>query len=142
MGVRDCLDLFRDFYFDNFGIVITNYARPSNWSSEADSLIRQMYEREGFEMISDWKLKDLRPADVLCMAIGESEPNHMAVYVGDNKVVHHLWGRLSSVDPFRDFFLSSTCFVLRHHDVPDLRPAKPDTTLGSILRDRYNLGAA
>lgn len=141
-GVRDCLEMFRDIFRESFGILITNYARPSDWRADNRDLIRKVYENEGFQMITDWSFKDLRPGDVLCMAIGESTPNHMAVYIGNNEIAHHLWGRLSSVDPYRDFYRNSTCFVLRHPDVPDLRPVLPETDIRSLLRERYNLQAS
>lgn len=140
-GVRDCYGLLVELYRDNFGIELTDYARPTNWSSDADSLIRRLYERDGFDMLANWKPKDLRPGDVLAMAIGESEPNHLAVYVGDNKIIHHLYGRLSSEEAFRDFFRSTTCFVLRHRDAPDLTEDRSDVEIGSILRDRYQVQA-
>lgn len=140
-GVRDCYALVAELYRDSFGIELTDYARPTNWSSDKDSLIRRLYERDGFEMLTNWAPKDLRPGDVLCMAIGESEPNHLAVYVGDNLIAHHIYGRLSSADLFRDFFRNTTCFVLRHPDVPDLRPVHESVDLRSILRDRYQVEA-
>ena len=135
-GSTDCLSLFRDFYAENFGIHITNYARPSNWSSEKIDLMRLCYEREGFNMISDWKLKDLRPADVLCMAIGERNANHFALYLGDDRLIHHLYGRFSSEEVFRDFYRNTTCYLLRHPDVPDLRPVYPDVDIASLIRAR------
>ncbi len=128
--------LFRQFYIDNFDITITNYARPTNWSSDQIDLMRLCYEREGFDMITDWKPKDLRPGDVLCMAIGERNANHFAVYLGDDELIHHLYGRLSSKETFRDFYRNTTCFVLRHPDVPDLRPVYPDVDIASLIRAR------
>jgi cell wall-associated NlpC family hydrolase len=32
--VRDCYELGRDFFRDNFGIELTNYARPHDWSAD------------------------------------------------------------------------------------------------------------
>lgn len=140
-GTSDCLSLFRDFYQDNFGISIRNYARPSNWSSDQLDLMRLCYEREGFEMITDWKLKDIRPGDVLCMAIGESNPNHFAIYVRDDILVHHLFGRISTHEVYRDFWRNQTCFILRHPDVPDLRPVYPDVDIMSLLNARKSAPA-
>lgn len=138
-GVRDCFQLVRDFFAENFGMAITNYARPTNWRSDELDLMRACYEREGFEMILNWKAKDLRPGDVLCMAIGESTGNHFAVFVGDNTICHHLYGRLSTAEPMRDFWRNSVCYALRHPDVPDLRPVLVDIDIGSILSARYNI---
>lgn len=135
-GTSDCLSLFRDFYKINFGIEITNYARPTNWSSDKLDLMRLCYEREGFDMITSWKPKDLRPGDVLCMAIGESNANHFAIYLGDDELLHHLYGRFSSKEVFRDFWRNSICYILRHPDVPDLRPVYPDIDLLEILNAR------
>lgn len=137
-GTHDCLSLFRDFYKTNFNIHIRNYARPQNWSSDKLDLMRLCYEREGFDLISDWKLKDLRPGDVLCMAIGESNPNHFAIYIGEGEMIHHLAGRRSSKETLRDFWRSSTCYILRHPDVPDLRPVYPDVDLRSLIDARNN----
>lgn len=141
-GVRDCYELGRDFFDENFGIKLTAYARPHDWSSDSINLIQMLYEREGFRMISDWKAEDLRPADVFALAIGEANPNHFAIYVGDNTLIHHLYGRFSSAETYRDFYRNSTCFILRHPDVPDLRPVYPDTTIASLLNERHRNTAA
>lgn len=138
MGVRDCFALSRDFFQQNFGFEFEDYARPNNWDADRLNLIEACYTQEGFEKISDWKAKDLRPADVLCMAIGSSAPNHFAVCVGDNMMIHHLENRLSSEEVYRDFWRNMTCFILRHPDVPDLRPVYPDKDIGEILRERLN----
>jgi cell wall-associated NlpC family hydrolase len=141
-GVHDCFSLGRQFFVDNFGLVITDYARPTDWRADNLDLIGAAYEREGFEKITDWREKDLRPGDVFCMAIGESKPNHFAIYVGDNMILHQLLGRMSAAEPYRDFWRNCTSYLLRHPSVPDLRPTPPEHEIGSLLRARYNLQAA
>lgn len=138
-GVRDCFALGRAFFQQNFGIEITNYARPNDWSSDEIDLIRLLYEREGFELISDWKIKDLRPADVMVMCIGEANPNHFAIVVEDNQILHHLENSLSRVEILRDFWRNSTAFILRHPSVPDLRPIHPDVDIRTLLNERHRL---
>jgi hypothetical protein len=137
IGKNDCLSLFREFYRDNFGLDVTNYARPKNWRSDKLDLIRLLYEREGFEMITDWKASDLRPGDLLCMCIGQGNPNHFAIVVEDSQILHHLENQLSKVEVFRDFWRNCTAFVLRHPDVPDLRPVLPAVDIGTILNARH-----
>lgn len=136
-GERDCFSVVRAFYAENFNIKIPNYARPTNWTAGLLDLPRLCYARNGFELHSDWKTADLRPADLLLMAIGDTAANHFAVYVGDNTIIHHLFGRTSNEEPFRDFWRNSVCYMLRHPSVPDLRPVFPDTDIGSLLRARY-----
>lgn len=135
-GRKDCLALFRDLYRDQFGIEITDYARPTNWNSEMIDLIRACYEREGFDMIprDQMKAKDLRIGDVACIAVGSGVANHFAVFVGDNKIVHHKANTFSNSELFRDFWKGSTAFYLRHPDVPDMTPVRPDVDLGELVR--------
>lgn len=139
MGKFDCFALVRDFFSENFDLHIADYSRPVDWSSDTVDLIRLLYEREGFEMIVDWKIKDLRPGDVLAMCIGESNPNHFSIVVDDNQILHHLANRLSNIEILRDFWMHSTAFVLRHPAVPDLRPVFPDVDIGTLLNARYGL---
>lgn len=139
MGVDDCFSLARSFYIDNFGITVPDYARPTDWVAGRLDLPRLLYERNNFAMITDWRPQDLRPGDVLMMSVNDTAANHIAIYVGDNNIIHHLYGRQSCEETFRGFWRSSVCYLLRHPDVPDLRPVLPDTDIGSLLRARYNL---
>ena len=139
LGTNDCFALAREFYKINFGIEVTDYARPQDWSSGELDLIRMLYEREGFEMITDWRVDDLRPGDVMAMCIGDRNPNHLAVVVDDGQILHHLTNHLSRTELLRDFWRNSTAFILRHPDVPDLRPVFPDVDIGTLLNARYSL---
>ena len=47
------------------------------------------------------------------MTIGANVPNHGAVYVGDNIIEHHLYGRLSSREVYGQFYRERTTHVLR-----------------------------
>lgn len=140
-GKVHCLKLVRDFYRDNFGIEIQDYAIPHDWDSNKLNLIEIVHEREGFEKVEDWSIKSLRPGDLLCVAVNASNANHFLINVGGNQLLHHPLHQLSRVDPMRNFWRMSTCFVLRHPDVPDLTPQKSDTTIQELLDARYRLQA-
>lgn len=136
IGRDDCFATVRAFYSHNFGIEIANYARPSDWKANDLDLLRSCYVNEGFNMITDWKVQDLRPADLLAVMLGEANPNHLAIYLGEGEMLHHLYGKFSRVDPMGGYWRNHTSFILRHPDVPDLRPIYPDTDIGTILRER------
>jgi cell wall-associated NlpC family hydrolase len=136
IGDRDCYELCRDFFRENFKIELTPYVRPHDWESDSLDLIRMFHDNEGFDSITDWRPKDLRPGDVLAMSINESNPNHLAIYVGDDKILHHLYGRMSRIEPLHGFWRNHTSFILRHKDVPDLRPVYPDVDYMELLRAR------
>lgn len=136
MGKTDCFGLFRDFYQDNFGITIRNYARPKDWDFKKLDIIEKSYVKEGFEKVSGWTIATLQPGDVLCMAIGSPTANHHAIYLGGNKILHHLVGTYSSVETMRDIWRKSTCYVLRHPEVPTVETVVTSKTLREILDER------
>lgn len=140
-GVDHCYKLVRDFYLDNFGIVMGNWAMPSDWKADELNLIEMIYEREGFFKVEDWSIKNLHPGDLLCMAVRSSNPNHFAINIGGNEVLHHPLAQMSTIVPLRDYFRMSTCFVLRHLDVPDLRPVGEVKTIQELV-DARNLHIA
>lgn len=138
-GEKDCFEIVRDLYRKEFGIEIKNYARPSDWKADSYNLILSAYQREGFMKIGNWQVSDLRPGDIMAMAIGEGNPNHLAVYIGNNEIVHHLYGNLSTVAPLARHWIYATCFLLRHPDVPDLRQELPSIPIEEILRGRHKV---
>ena len=136
MNQQDCFTLVRDFYIQNFDITIPNFARPQHWNADRLDLIKTSFPMSGFKLISEpWD--DLRPADTLAMAIGSSNANHMAVYVGDNDLIHHRFGLNSCKELLRPFWRMSTLYVLRHPDIPDLRPQLPEVSLEELIRARF-----
>jgi cell wall-associated NlpC family hydrolase len=136
IGRDDCFALGRKFYKDNFDIDIPDVVRPSDWNSDDLDLLELWHEKIGFKKLTDFRPKDLRPGDVLCMAVGERNPNHIAIFAGDNTIIHHLFGRFSRAEPFREFWFNQTSYILRHPDVPDLRPVYPDVDIRDLLSVR------
>lgn len=136
IGGFDCLQLVTDFYRDNFGIIIPHFARPKDWLADKLDLINLVHEKAGFTKITDWRPDTLQPADLLCLAINEATANHLVIYLGDDKILHHLYGRFSKDEVFRDIWRTRTAYVLRHPSVPDLRPVYPDVQLEDMIRDR------
>jgi cell wall-associated NlpC family hydrolase len=136
-GKTDCIGLVRDFYAQNYGIKITDYARPTNWNADNLDIIRATYHAEGFDMITRWRVNDLQVGDLLAMCIASSNPNHLAIVLPDNEILQHKYNSLSNVETFRDAYRNFTSFVLRHPDVPRDTGAKPDTTIQELLSARY-----
>lgn len=120
-GSQDCYGLIRDFYRDNFGLTLTNYARPTDWWWNGLDLYRKYFAAEGFRSI-DVPLNEVRPADLFLVALDAEIPNHAAIYLGDGKILHHRYGKLSQVHPYSGAMRNRTTGIIRHKDVPDLRP--------------------
>jgi cell wall-associated NlpC family hydrolase len=58
----------------------------------------------------------MQPGDIIMMSVQASVTNHAAVYVGDNIILHHLFGHLSSRTPYGKYYRDRTVRVVRHKD--------------------------
>lgn len=114
-GVHDCWALCRDWYATERGITLPDWPRPLDPNEFARKPLFETYWREaGFrELTPD---EDLEPGDALLMSIGAADGalNHVGVYVGDQTVLHHLFGRLSSRDLYGEWLLKCTGRRLRY----------------------------
>ncbi|PZP71761.1 NlpC/P60 family protein [Methylorubrum populi] len=125
-GVSDCYSLMRDFYRINFGIDVPDIARPNNWwEPDAEgkhlNLYLDHYSWAGFSIMTSMRPLDWRPGDVILMAIRSSVANHGAILLPDGKIIHHLAGYLSQIEPYsRPLYRDTTVAILRHPEVdPD-----------------------
>lgn len=113
---QNCMHLVRDFYRDNFGIEFPNYACPKDfWDIDLD-LYMTRYQKCGFYLL-DCHPSEYRPGDVILCAVDSSVGNHVGVFVENGDVLHHLFGRLSIVEPYRLLLRNTTVAVMRHKDV-------------------------
>jgi cell wall-associated NlpC family hydrolase len=126
-----------DFFDQNFGIKLPDFARPTNWDADKLDLIGMNLDATGFQVLPDEEWYNLRPGDVLATAIASSNPNHLVIYVGGNEIIHHLFFKHSCKETLRPLWRMATMYMLRHPDVPDLRPQLPDGQLEEILRARF-----
>ncbi|WP_454287266.1 NlpC/P60 family protein [Rhizobium arsenicireducens] len=115
-GKQDCYSLVREFYQDNFDILLPNFARPKAFWDHGINLYGDLYHKVGFYPL-DCHPSEYRVGDVFLMAVRSEVANHVGVLVGHNLVAHHLWGRLSVAEPYRNLLRNTTVAVLRHKDV-------------------------
>jgi len=114
-GIIDCYTLYRDYYKQVLNIEMKNYKRDTDWWIHSkDNLYVDNYEKEGFIQVFDGSIKE---HDVLLMCVGSSKENHAAIYVGNNKILHHPMGRLSSIDVYGGWWQKITSQVIRHKDL-------------------------
>lgn len=113
-GVLDCYGLIRDYYKETCNIVLEDYYRQDDWWHNGQSLYRDNYTKEGFIEIEK---ENIKTHDLFLICNGSKEPNHSAVYLGDSRMLHHVQGRLSSIDVYGGFWLHNTWKVLRHRSL-------------------------
>ena len=110
-GSLDCWSCVRDWYRQEWSLDLPDWDRPKRKTWDEAPQFDQLYAEAGFREVD---LKQLQVGDALLMAIGAVGLNHIAVYVGDQYVLHHLNERLSSRDLLGDWLLKCTGKVLRH----------------------------
>jgi cell wall-associated NlpC family hydrolase len=116
-GTNDCFSLVREFYQVAFGIEITNYARPDYWWNAGLDLYSEFFPREGFKSVEIVRPSELKYGDVILMAIKSTVPCHAAIYIGEGKILHHFYGRKSSIELYKSIWYNTTTTVARHRDV-------------------------
>lgn len=121
-AVSDCWTLARDWYLEK-GIVLPDWDRPiSPDDFENDPLFDRHWQKAGFFQVKD--KYELQDGDGLLMQIEGKGLNHCGVYVGNQMVLHHIRGRLSSLDMYGEWLQKCTGKILRHYDWEKLYHAK------------------
>ncbi|MGZ8497421.1 MAG: NlpC/P60 family protein [Candidatus Binatia bacterium] len=100
-GVRDCFTLMADYYRRELGVTIDfrapGYPEVSNWQEKGHNLLADSYEKAGFVRLIK---QPALPGDLFLIQMGAAVPDHVALYLGDDKILHHLSGRLSTIDVY------------------------------------------
>ena len=90
----DCFTLLRDYYKRNFNILLPqNLQRNWEWWTQGENLYTDNAARYEFDAV-----KDIKKNDILVMKFNSQVPNHGAIYVGDNKILHHMAGKFSTIE--------------------------------------------
>jgi proteasome lid subunit RPN8/RPN11 len=110
-GVVDCYSLCRDWYKHEMGLELDDFPRRDRFWERGENLYLNSYSSQGFRRIP---FEDLAYGDAILMQLGSELPNHAAIYLGDQQILHHVQGRLSSRDVYGGYYVKSTAMVLRH----------------------------
>jgi cell wall-associated NlpC family hydrolase len=110
-GVLDCYAIIRDWYAQEKNISLLDFERSDEWWKMGGNLYLDNFEKAGFKKIT---LEDLSCGDVILMTVNSTVPNHGAIYLGDNVILHHVHGRLSTRDIFGGYWLKNAMVYLRY----------------------------
>ena len=115
LGYADCWALIMDYYKREYKISLNNYSVTREWwESGTENIYDDNWQSEGFVEVD---LKDMKIGDIIMMRIGAQVTNHAAIYVGDNLILHHLFGQLSSRTPYGKYFRDRTVRIVRHKEL-------------------------
>lgn len=109
-GSCDCYGFVRDWYAQELGIELDEFQRDDEWWRKGQNLYVDNFASQGMEVVTDGSLK---VGDILLMQVLANVPNHAAIYLGDDVIGHHLYGRLSGRDVYGGYYKKHTTHVLR-----------------------------
>lgn len=108
-GVLDCYAIIRDWHQQERGITLPDFDRSDGWWQRGGNLYLDNFEKAGFTPCNE-----LHEGAVLLLQIGSPVPNHAAIYLGDDMILHHVQGRLSSRDTWGGYWRKCTVMILRY----------------------------
>jgi cell wall-associated NlpC family hydrolase len=121
LGTQDCYTLVQQFYKNEYSLQLKNYARPNAWSLNPQlNLLHNLFNQEGFFDTGNNPNK-VQKGDVLVMNLLKSPvDNHIGIYVGRNKILHHMYGKPSELSEYDHRWRLRVTTVLRHPAVDGL----------------------
>jgi proteasome lid subunit RPN8/RPN11 len=108
-GITDCYAIWRDYYQREYQIEMQDYYRDAEWWLKGDNLYLDYYTDAGFIQVND-----LKEGDIILMQVVSPVPNHCAVYLGNNIILHHVMNKVSSRDVYGGYWRKITTMILRH----------------------------
>lgn len=123
-GSTDCYGLIRRVYREMFNIELRDYARPDEWWNypELYDLYMDNFAREGFHLIDTEFVRNWEVGDVILMAIQSVKACHAGIYIGNGKILHHFYGRKSSIENYCRIWKNTTVAVVRHKNLQFDKP--------------------
>ncbi|EBC2961008.1 phage tail protein [Salmonella enterica subsp. enterica serovar Oranienburg] len=115
-GVFDCWMLCRDYLKREFNVELNPNAHlhiPS-WYTGDNDILDQNYRNEGLVRLAPGT--EPQRGDIFFIQYGKM-PDHCAVYIGDDMILHHQIDRLSCRAYYGGMYQKHTTHHLRHRDL-------------------------
>ncbi|WP_343463001.1 C40 family peptidase [Pantoea sp.] len=117
LGFADCWTLIMDYYRQEHGITLNNWSVDYEWWQDGrENRYDDKWEAEGFVQVDP---AEMRTGDIIMMRIQSQVTNHAAIYLGDNIILHHNSGNLSTRVPYGDYWRNRTVRVVRKKELMD-----------------------
>ncbi|CAK8741820.1 hypothetical protein SODG_005138 [Sodalis praecaptivus] len=114
LGFDDCWTLIMDYYRQTYGIQLPNFSVEYEWWTQGqENRYDDNWQGAGFVEVAP---ETMRVGDIIMMQISAPVTNHAAVYLGDNLMLHHLFGKLSARTPYGRYYRDRTVRIVRHKE--------------------------
>lgn len=112
LGHADCWTLVRDYFLQEHSISLNNWSVDYEWWVDGkENRYDDNWQAEGFTEVEPTAMK---PGDVIMMRVQAPVTNHAAVYLGNNIILHHAFGNLSTRVPYGKYYRDRTVRIVRH----------------------------
>ena len=111
-GALDCYALARDWYKENMQLELSDYERKGEWWNKGLNTFVDNFENEDFVAVDPES--EPQYGDALLMQLQSPVPSHVAIYLGDDIILHHMRNRLSSRDLLSGYYMKNVTHILRH----------------------------
>lgn len=108
----DCFTLLKDFYQKELGITMPDVSYFDEWWSKGEDFYMETSGIAGF-----YPTLSLKKYDIIAMRVNSHVFNHAAIYLGDNKILHHMGGKFSCIEEIRPAYLNMLFGYFRHRDL-------------------------
>ncbi len=110
-GVHDCWSLVRDWYDGEFGIKLPQFDYEQQaYHAKEDVFVRNI-EKAGFVNVRGMPVQH---GDVMLIQVGNSYPNHAAIWLDSARILHHVTGRVSKEDHWCGYWAQHMSHHVRH----------------------------
>lgn len=106
-GIQDCYSLIKDYYESELNIELNEFPRSWEWWNKGQDLYSSNVIDEGFIRVDEPQM-----GDMIFMQIRSDVPNHGAIYVGNDLILHHITSS-KAVDETR---ISTQEPIYRYHN--------------------------
>lgn len=110
-GIIDCYALVRDWFRINRNITLPDFERQDGWWEGEEELYLNNFRKAGFQPVTDGSLNI---GDGILMQVQSQRVNHAAVYIGNGRIIHHLYGKLSCEGIYGGYWQERTRIIVRH----------------------------
>lgn len=113
LGYADCWTLIMDYYRKNHDITLNNYSVDRHWWESGENRYMDNWQKEGFIEFEG----DPKDGDMVIMQVQSDVPNHAGVLVNNGMLLHHLYGQLSTIIPYSDYWRDRTVKIVRRKEL-------------------------
>ncbi|UXM05301.1 tail tip assembly protein K [Salmonella phage F115] len=114
LGAYDCWGLVMAWHKEQ-GVILNDFRKPYEWwkPEYGENLYQDNYLKEGFVETGE----PPKRGDMIIMQLQAPVWNHSGIYLGNNQLLHHAFGKLSRVDLYSGWYQEHTTMICRHKDL-------------------------